>query len=165
MKELKDMVEMPSRCRVCTDCPCYDKWCNGYHDDTDCSYTLLSYFYHLHCDDEKHFLTVDKEDDDWHVRIEKYNVDNLVDMSDILGRAFRGLLERIKEENSTKHVNVDLLSLMLSYMFVDSIGQREAANVISLAYLLQEKYHIPKGDIYRELNDCLNKKFNVQEGE
>lgn len=49
MKELKDMIEMPSRCRVCTDCPCYDKWCNGYHDDTDCSYTLLSYFYHISC--------------------------------------------------------------------------------------------------------------------
>lgn len=116
-------------------------------------------------DDKKHFLTIDKEDDDWYVHIEEYNVDNLVDMSDILGRAFRGLLERIKEENSTKHVDVDFLSLALSYMFVDSIGQREAANVISLAYLLQEKHHIPKGDIYKALNDCLNKKFGVQEGE
>lgn len=115
-------------------------------------------------DNEKHFLTVDKEDDDWHVRVEKYNVDNLVDMSDILGRAFRGLLERIKEENGTKHVDVDLLSLMLSYMFANSIGQHEAANVISLAYILQEKHHIPKEDIYKALNDCLNKKFNVQEG-
>ena len=115
-------------------------------------------------DDKKHFLTIDKEDEDWHVRVEKYNVDNLVDMSDILGRAFRGLLEGIKKENSTKNVNVDFLSLMLSYMFVDSIGQREAANVISLAYLLQKKHHIPKEDIYKALNDCMNKKFNVQEG-
>lgn len=115
-------------------------------------------------DNEKHFMTVDKKDDGWHVFIERYNVDNLVDISDILGRTFRGLLEGIKEENSTKHVNVDFLSLMLSYMFVDSIGQREAANVISTAYLLQEKYHIPKGDIYRALNDCLNKKLNEQEG-
>lgn len=49
MEKLKDMIEMPSRCRVCTDCPCYDKWCNGYHNDTDCSYTLLSYFYHISC--------------------------------------------------------------------------------------------------------------------
>ena len=59
MEKLKDMIEMPSRCRVCTDCPCYDKWCNGYHNDTDCSYTLLSYFYHISCRDndktlEKH---------------------------------------------------------------------------------------------------------------
>ena len=59
MEKLKDMIEMPSRCRVCTDCPCYDKWCNGYHNDTDCSYTLLSYFYHISCGDndktlEKH---------------------------------------------------------------------------------------------------------------
>ena len=51
MKELKDMIEMPSRCRVCTECPCYDKWCNGYRNDTDCSYTLLSYFYHISCGD------------------------------------------------------------------------------------------------------------------
>ena len=51
MEKLKDMIEMPSRCRVCTDCPCYDKWCNGYHNDTDCSYTLLSYFYHISCKD------------------------------------------------------------------------------------------------------------------
>lgn len=161
MKELKDMIEMPSRCRVCTECPCYDKWCNGNHDDTDCSYTLLSYFYRLHCDDDKHFLTIDKEDDDWHISIERYNVDNLVDIADIFGRTVRGLLKHIKEENSTKNVNVDFLSLMLSYMFVDSIGQREAANIISLAYILQEKHHIPKRDVYKELNDCLNKKFNV----
>lgn len=161
MKELKDMIEMPSRCRVCTECPCYDKWCNGNHDDTDCSYTLLSYFYRLHCDDDKHFLTIDKEDDDWHISIERYNVDNLVDITDIFGRTVRGLLKHIKEENSTKNVNVDFLSLMLSYMFVDSIGQREAANIISLAYILQEKHHIPKGDVYKELNDCLCKKFNV----
>lgn len=113
--------------------------------------------------DKKHFLTIDKEDEDWHVRVEKYNVDNLVDMSDILGRAFRGLLEDIKKENSTKNVNVDFLSLMLSYMFVDSIGQREAANVIGLTYILQEKHHIPKEDIYKALNDCLNKK--IQEGD
>lgn len=163
MKEIKDMIEMPSRCRVCTECPCYDKWCNGNHDDTDCSYTLLSYFYRLHCDDDKHFLTIDKEDDDWHISIERYNVDNLVDIADIFGRTVRGLLKHIKEENSTKNVNVDFLSLMLSYMFVDSIGQREAANVISLAYLLQEKHHIPKEDIYKALNDCLNKK--IQEGD
>lgn len=113
---------------------------------------------------EKHFLTVDKEDNDWNVHIERYNVDNLVEVTDVLGRAFRGLLEDIKKENSTKNVNVDFLSLMLSYMFVDSIGQREAANVISLAYILQEKHHIPKKDIYKAFNDCLNKKFNVQEG-
>lgn len=163
MKEIKDMIEMPSRCRVCTECPCYDKWCNGNHDDTDCSYTLLSYFYRLHCDDDKHFLTIDKEDDDWHISIERYNVDNLVDIADIFDRTVRGLLKHIKEENSTKNVNVDFLSLMLSYMFVDSIGQREAANVISLAYLLQEKHHIPKEDIYKALNDCLNKK--IQEGD
>lgn len=163
MKELKDMIEMPSRCRVCTECPCYDKWCNGNHDDTDCSYTLLSYFYRLHCDDDKHFLTIDKEDDDWHISIERYNVGNLVDIANIFGRTVRGLLKRIKEENSTKNVNVDFLSLMLSYMFVNSIGQREAANVISLAYLLQEKHHIPKEDIYKALNDCLNKK--IQEGD
>ncbi len=110
---------------------------------------------------EKHFLTVDKEDNDWNVHIERYNVDNLVDIADIFGRTVRGLLKHIKEENSTKNVNVDFLSLMLSYMFVDSIGQREAANIISLAYILQEKHHIPKGDVYKELNDCLNKKFNV----
>ena len=113
---------------------------------------------------EKHFLTVDKEDNDWNVRIERYNVDNLVEVTDVLGRTFRGLLKRIKEENSTKNVNVDWLSLILAYLFVDSIGQREAANVIGLAYLLQKKHHIPKGDIYKALNDCLNKKFNVQEG-
>lgn len=164
MKEIKDMIEMPSRCRVCTECPCYDKWCNGNHDDTDCSYTLLSYFYRLHCDDDKHFLTIDKEGNDWNVHIERYNVDNLVEVTDVLGRTFRGLLKRIKEENSTKNVNVDWLSLILAYLFVDSIGQREAANVIGLAYLLQKKHHIPKGDIYKALNDCLNKKFNVQEG-
>ena len=116
-------------------------------------------------DNEKHFLTVDKKDDDWHVHVEKYNVNNLVDISDILGRTFRGFLERIKEENSTKHVDVDSLSLMLSYMFVHSIGQQEEAVVISLVYLLQEKYHIPKKDIYEEINACLNKKFHVQEGE
>lgn len=46
MKELKDMIEMPSRCRVCTDCPCYDKWCGGYRRETECSYELLSYFYY-----------------------------------------------------------------------------------------------------------------------
>ena len=51
MEKLKDMIEMPSRCRVCTDCPCYDKWCNGYHKEADCSYTLLSYFYHISCKD------------------------------------------------------------------------------------------------------------------
>lgn len=114
---------------------------------------------------ENHFLTVDKEDNDWNVHIERYNVDNLVNMSDNLGRAFRGLLENIKKENSTKNVDVDFLSLALSYIFVDSIGQREAANVISLAYLLQEKHHIPKEDIYREIHACLKKKFHVQEGE
>ena len=59
MKKLKDMIEMPFKHRVCTDCPCYDKWCNGYHKATDCSYTLLSYFYHISCGDinktpEKH---------------------------------------------------------------------------------------------------------------
>lgn len=164
MKELKDMIEMPSRCRVCTDCPCYDKWCNGHHDNTDCSYTLLSYFYHLHCDDEKHFLTIDREDDDWNISVDKYDADNLVGAADVLGRTFRRLVERIKEENSTKNVNIDFLTLMLSYMFVDSIGQREAANVIGTVCILQEKYHIPKEDIYKALNDCLNKKFNVQEG-
>lgn len=116
-------------------------------------------------DDKKHFLTIDKDGDDWYVHIEEYSVDNLVNMSDNLGRAFRGLLENIKKENSTKNVDVDFLSLLLSCMFVDSIGQREAANVISLAYLLQEKHHIPKKDIYKALNDCLNKKFNVEEGE
>lgn len=115
-------------------------------------------------DDKKHFLTIDKDGDDWYVHIEEYNVDNLVNMSDNLGRAFRGLLENIKKENSTKNVDVDFLSLALSYIFVDSIGQREAANVISSAYLLQEKHHIPKKDIYKALNDCLNKKFNVEEG-
>ena len=161
MKEIKDMIEMPSRCRVCTECPCYDKWCNGNHDDTDCSYTLLSYFYRLHCDDDKHFLTIDKEDDDWHISIERYNVDNLVDIADIFGRTVRGLLKHIKEENSTKNVNVDFLSLMLSYMFVDSIGQREAANVIGLTYILQKKHHIPKEDVYKELNVCLNKRIGV----
>ena len=162
MKKLKEMIEMPSKCRVCTDCPCYGKWCNGHREETDCSYTLLSY--RLHCDDKKHFLTVGKEDGDWCVHIEKYNVDNLAEITDVLGRTFRGLLERIKEENSTKNVDVDWLSLMLSYMFVDSIGQQEEAVVISLVYLLQEKYHIPKKDIYEEINACLNKKFHVQEG-
>ena len=115
-------------------------------------------------DDEKHFLTVDKEGEDWNVHVEKYNVDNLADVSDILGRALRGLLERIKEENSTEHVDVDALSLMLSYMFVNSIGQREVANVISATYVLQEKHHISKRDVFKALNDCLNKNFNVQEG-
>lgn len=51
MKKLKDMIEMPFKCRVCTDCPCYDKWCNGYHKEADCSYTLLSCFYHISCGD------------------------------------------------------------------------------------------------------------------
>ena len=59
MEKLKDMIEMPFKYRICTDCPCYDKWCNGYHKATDCSYTLLSYFYHISCKDidktlEKH---------------------------------------------------------------------------------------------------------------
>ena len=67
-------------------------------------------------DNEKHFFSVDKENDDWHVCFEKYNVDNLVDMSGILGRAFRGLSERIKEENSAKNVNVDSLSDALLYV-------------------------------------------------
>lgn len=116
-------------------------------------------------DNEKHFLTIDKDGDDWYVHIEEYSVDNLVNMSDNLGRAFRGLIENIKEENKTKNVDVDFLSLALSYIFVDSIGQREAANVISLAYILQEKHHIPKKDIYKALNDCLNKRFNIEEGE
>lgn len=113
--------------------------------------------------EKKHFLTIDKDGEDWNVHIEEYNVDNLVNMSDNLGRAFRGLLENIKKENSTKNVDIDFLSLALSYIFVDSIGQREAANVISLAYILQEKHHIPKEDIYKALNDCLNKK--IQEGD
>lgn len=112
-------------------------------------------------DDKKHFLTIDKEDDDWYVHIERYNVDNLVEVTDVLGRTFRGLLKRIKEENSTKNVNVDWLSLILAYLFVDSIGQREAANVIGLTYILQKKHHIPKEDVYKELNVCLNKRIGV----
>lgn len=114
---------------------------------------------------EKHFLTVDKKGEDWKAHIEKYNVDNLAEITDVLGRTFRGLLEHVKDENSTKNVDVDGLSLMLAYLFVDSIGQREAANVISLVYLLQDKHHIPKEDIYREIHACLKKKFHVQEGE
>lgn len=47
MEKLKDMIEMPFKCRVCTDCPCYDKWCNGYSKPTDCSNELLSYFYQM----------------------------------------------------------------------------------------------------------------------
>ena len=113
---------------------------------------------------EKHFLTVDKVGEDWKARIEKHTVDNLAEITDVLGCTFRGLLENIKEENSEKNVDVDGLSLMLSYLFTDAIGQREAANVISLAYILSEKHHIPKEDVYRELSACL-KKFNEQEGE
>lgn len=111
---------------------------------------------------EKHFLTIDKKDDEWSVHIEEYNVDNLAKVTDTLGRTFRGLLEHIKEENSTKNVDVDWLSLMLAYLFVDSVGQREAANVIGLSYILQEKHRIPKEDIYKALNDCLNKKIHKE---
>lgn len=114
---------------------------------------------------EKHFLTVDKEGEDWKAHIEKYNVDNLAEITDVLGCTFRDLLENIKDENREKNVDVDGLSLMLAYLFTDSIGQREAANVVSSVYILQEKHHIPKEDIYREISACLKKKFNVQEGE
>ena len=38
-------------------------------------------------------------------------------------------------------------------------------HLVILVYILQEKHHIPKEDIYREISACLKKKFNVQEGE
>lgn len=100
----------------------------------------------------------------FYVDTEKYNVDNLAEITDVLGCTFRDLLENIKDENREKDVDVDGLSLMLSYLFTDSIGQREAANTVSLVYILQEKHHIPKEDIYREIRACLKKKFDVQEG-
>lgn len=114
---------------------------------------------------EEHFLTVDKVGEDWKARIDKHTVDNLAEITDVLGCTFRDLLENIRDENREKDVDVDGLSLMLSYLFVDSIGQREAATVVSLVYILQEKHHIPKEDIYREISAYLKKKFNVQEGE
>lgn len=30
MDKIKDMVDMPFKCHVCDDCPCYDKWCEKY---------------------------------------------------------------------------------------------------------------------------------------
>ena len=114
---------------------------------------------------EKHFLTVDKVGEDWEAHIEKYNVDNLAEITNVFGCTLRDLLENIKDEHREKNVDVDGLSLMLSYLFTDAIGQREAANVVGFVYILQEKHHIPKEDIYREISACLKKKFNVQEGE
>lgn len=59
MEKIRDMIETPFKSRVCTDCPCYDKWCDGYRKPSDCSNELLSCFYHMvvSCDDkvpEKH---------------------------------------------------------------------------------------------------------------
>lgn len=113
----------------------------------------------------EHFLMVDKVGENWKARIEKHTVDDLAEITEVLGCTLRDLLENIKDENREKNVDVDGLSLMLAYLFTDAIGQREAATAVSLVYILQEKHHIPKEDIYREISACLKKKFNVQEGE
>lgn len=94
--------------------------------------------------EKKHFLTIDKEEKNWNVDIEKYTVDDLTKATNTLGYTFRNLLQHIQTENSTRIVDIDSLSLMLAYAFADSIGQHEAAKTIGLVYLLQKKHYVPK---------------------
>lgn len=65
MEKLKNVIDMPFKDRVCTDCPCYDKWCDGCLEKDDCSYTLLSYFYHISCkNDDKALEKHEQKDKD-----------------------------------------------------------------------------------------------------
>lgn len=115
--------------------------------------------------EKKHFLTIDKEEKNWNVDIGKYTVDDLTKATNTLGYTFRNLLQRIQTENSTRIVDIDSLSLMLAYLFADSIGQHEAAKTIGLVYFLQEKHYVPKEDSFKKLNDLLNKKIDSMKKE
>lgn len=112
---------------------------------------------------KKHFLTIDKEGENWNVHIERYTVDDLVKITNTLGGVFRNFLQCIQTENSEKIVDIDSLSLALAFEFVNSIGQHEAAKTIGLVYLLQDKHYVPKEDSFKELNDFLNKKIDMLE--